>query len=269
MRGASLCAEEETTTYRGAVTFPHSRVGATLIATLLLLTGLPMASASAVEPDRIAGVGDARQLIVVSAPSMGSTTATLRAYERAESGAWREVMGATPAFLGYGGMAPGKTRRQGSGTTPTGTYEILRGFGRSADPGTKLPYVKVDRNDAWTYNPRVPATYNLFQNANVSWSSYGNYVEMLWSYGRQYDYVAVLDYNLPDGKVTRNDRGVRRTSTPADTRAGGGIFLHVSKGKPTAGCISIAKPRMRQLMRWLDPKRSPVIAIGTPTTLTS
>lgn len=251
------------------MTFPHSRVGATLIATLLLFIGLPMAPASAapVAPDQIAGVGDARQLIVVSAPSMRSTTATLRAYERTKNGAWREVLGATKAFLGYGGMAPGKSRRQGTGTTPTGTYEILRGFGRSADPGTKLPYVKVDRNDAWTYNPRVPATYNLFQDADVSWGSYGSYVEMLWSYGRQYDYVAVLDYNLPDGTVTRNARGVRRTTEPADTSAGGGIFLHVSKGKPTAGCISIAKPRMRQLMRWLDPTKAPVIAIGTPSRL--
>ena len=236
---------------------------------LLFLAVPATASAAPVTPEQIRGIGDARQLIVVSAASMRSTTATLTAYERAEDGSWREVMGATPAFLGYGGLAPGPTRRQGTGTTPTGTYEILRGFGRSADPGTRLPYVRVDRNDAWTYNPRVPATYNLFQDAAVSWSSYGSYVEMLWSYGRQYDYVAVLDYNLPDGKVTRNARGVRRTDQSADTRAGGGIFLHVSKGKPTAGCISIAKPRMRVLMRWLDPKKSPAIAIGTPATLTN
>lgn len=234
-------------------------------ALFLLLVGLPLSSASAApfSPEQVAGAGDADQLIVVTAASLRSKTATLRAYERAKNGTWREVMGATPAFLGYGGLALGPKRRQGTGTTPTGTYEILRGFGRSADPGTRLPYVKVDRNDAWTYNPRVPATYNLFQDADVSWASYGNYVERLWSYGRQYDYVAVLDYNLPDGKVSRSSRGVRRTSAPADTRAGGGIFLHVSKGEPTAGCISIERSRMRTLMTWLDPKKDPVIAIGT------
>ncbi len=234
-------------------------------ALFLLLVGLPLSSASAapLSPEQVAGTGDADQLIVVTAASLRSKTATLRAYERAKNGTWREVMGATPAFLGYGGLALGPKRRQGTGTTPTGTYEILRGFGRSADPGTRLPYVKVDRNDAWTYNPRVPATYNLFQDADVSWASYGNYVERLWSYGRQYDYVAVLDYNLPDGKVSRSSRGVRRTSAPADTRAGGGIFLHVSKGEPTAGCISIERSRMRTLMTWLDPKKDPVIAIGT------
>jgi L,D-peptidoglycan transpeptidase YkuD (ErfK/YbiS/YcfS/YnhG family) len=247
----------------------RARALTVLGAVALLLVGLPTsATAAPVMPQDIVGVGDAQQLIVVTAPSMRSTTAILTAYEQKKDGSWREVMDSTSAFLGYGGLAPGKKRRQGTGTTPTGTYEILRGFGRSPDPGTRLPYVRVDRNDAWTYNPRVPATYNLFQSANVSWSSYGSYVEMLWSYGRQYDYVAVLDYNLPDGKVTRNAKGVRRTDQPADTRAGGGIFLHVSKGKPTAGCISIAKPRMRQLMQWLDPKKTPVIAIGTRRGLT-
>jgi L,D-peptidoglycan transpeptidase YkuD (ErfK/YbiS/YcfS/YnhG family) len=90
---------------------------------------------------------------------------------------------------------------------------------------------------------------------------------MLWSYRRQYDYVTVLDYNLPDGPITRNDRGVRRATTPADTRAGGGIFLHVSKGTPTAGCIAIARPRMRELMRWLDPESDPVLVVGPAGTL--
>lgn len=238
--------------------------GFALIASVL---SMPIAHAAPPAPSDIPGIGSAEQLIVVQAPSMRSTTATLRAYERDSGGAWREVMGATPAFLGYGGLAPGSRRRQGTGTTPTGAYEILRGFGRSADPGTSLPYVRVDRNDAWTYNPRVPSTYNLFQDAPVSWASYGRYVERLWAMGRQYDYVAVLDYNLPDGAVTRTSRGVRRTGEPADTRAGGGIFLHVSKGQPTAGCISIERSRMRELLRWLEPEHSPVIAIGTAASL--
>lgn len=238
---------------------------ALLVSLATLMSGLLAAPAAAVpsfHPSRLAGIGDARQVIVVTAPSWRSTTATLRAYEQDDNGKWTVAMEATPAYLGYGGLAPADTRRQGTGTTPAGTFEVLRSFGRAADPGTELPYRRVDRNDAWTYNPRVPATYNLFQDADVSWASYGNYVEMLWSYGRQYDYVAVLDYNLPDGTVTRDARGVRRTSEPANTRAGGGIFLHVSKGQPTAGCIAVERPRMRDLMRWLDPAADPVLVVG-------
>jgi L,D-peptidoglycan transpeptidase YkuD (ErfK/YbiS/YcfS/YnhG family) len=101
----------------------------------------------------------------------------------------------------------------------------------------------------------------------LSWSSYGRYVEHLWSLGRQYDYVAVLDYNEPPGPVTTDNRGIRRASTPADTRAGGGIFLHVSKGEPTAGCISIREGAMRRIMNWLDAGKRPVIVIGSADTL--
>lgn len=231
----------------------------------ILLATTVTAPAQAVpdhHPSQLSGLGDARQVIVVTAPGWRSTTGTLRAYERKPEGGWRLVMDAIPANLGYGGLAPAASRRQGTGTTPAGTFEILRGFGRAGDPGTALPYRRVDRDDAWTYNPRVPATYNIFQDAPLDWSSYGRYVEMLWSYGLQYDYVAILDYNLPPGAISRDRKGVRRTSDPANTRAGGGIFLHVSNGKATAGCIAVARPRMKELMRWLDPALDPVLVVG-------
>jgi L,D-peptidoglycan transpeptidase YkuD (ErfK/YbiS/YcfS/YnhG family) len=230
-----------------------------------MLTGAVAAPARA-EPDfhpsRLAAIGDARQVIVVTAPGWRSTTGTLRAYERDTEGRWRRVMDATSADLGYGGLAPAASRRQATGTTPAGSFEIVSGFGRSRDPGTALPYRRVDRDDAWTYNPRVPATYNLFQDAPVNWSSYGDNVEMLWSYGLLYDYAAILDYNLPSGPVTRNARGMRVTTEPADTSAGGGIFLHVGNGKPTAGCIAIPRSQMKTLMRWLDPALDPVLVVG-------
>jgi len=245
-------------------------VGAALLGSVLagmIGAAAPAQASPGFHPSRLESIGDARQVIVVTAPSWRSTTGTLRAYERTDDGDWRIVVDAIPANLGYGGLAPAATRRQATGTTPAGTFAIVDAFGRSGDPGTQMPYRRVDRDDAWTYNPRVPATYNLFQDAPVSWSSYGSYVEMLWSYGRQYDYVTVLDYNLPTGDITRNARGVRRTSTPADTRAGGGIFLHVSKGTPTAGCIAIARPRMRGILQWLDPRKDPVLVVGPVGTL--
>ena len=77
--------------------------------------------------------------------------------------------------------------------------------------------------------------------------------------GRQYDYVAVMDYNLPRGEITTGPDGVRRAKTPADTRKGGGIFLHVSKGEPTAGCIAVNERTMKRILRWLDPAANPVI----------
>lgn len=83
----------------------------------------------------------------------------------------------------------------------------------------------------------------------------------------QYDYVAVLDYNLPAGPIVTGADGIRRSPGPPSTTAGGGIFLHVSNGNLTSGCISIGKPQMKQVMAWLDPFHHPVIVIGTEDTI--
>ena len=123
------------------------------------------AAPAAIDPSRLAHVGDAGQVIIVTAPSWRSTTGTLRAFERDGSGGWREVVAATPAWLGYGGLVLGTQRKQGTGTTPAGTYAITSAFGSLPDPGTRLPYRAFDRNDSWTYDPDHPFTYNVFQTA--------------------------------------------------------------------------------------------------------
>lgn len=150
-----------------------------------------------------------------------------------------------------------------------GTYALTTVFGRLPDPGSKLPYTKIDRNDAWTYNPKFPSTYNLFQDANRSWASYGGYVEHLWQLGPQYDYVVTTGFNEPKGPVQRAGNGVRRTSQPSNTQRGGGIFLHVSKGEPTVGCVSMPRADMRRLVQWLDPAAHPVVVIGLDSQLTN
>lgn len=207
-----------------------------------------------------ARVGDARQVIVVEAPRWSSTEGTLTAFEKS-NGEWVIAQPTVRAQLGYGGLVRGDKRRQGTGTVPTGVFDILSGFGRKADPGTELDYIQVDRNDAWTYNPKAPSTYNVFQDTDRSWKSYGGYVEELWDMGMQYDYVAVLDYNLPEGPIRTDAKGIRRSTTPPNTSRGGGIFLHVGNGNKTAGCVAVKRSVMRDLMRWLDPDKDPVIVI--------
>ena len=218
------------------------------------------ASATPELPAALNSVGKSEQVVLVQANNWDATKGTLRAFAKVK-GSWVEIQKKVPVDLGYGGLVQGDKRRQGTGKTPTGTYAITSAFGRKADPGTKLDYIKIDRNDAWTYNPRVPSTYNIFQTVNRSWKSYGNYVESLYSYGKQYNYVAVMDFNLPRGKITKGPNGVYRTDKPANTSRGGGIFLHVSNGDETAGCIAVSEPVMRDLMTWFSPKKNPVIIV--------
>ena len=226
----------------------------------VMLIGLVSPVSSQATPALLNEITDSDQVVLVTAKSWRSTVGTVQVFEKKKS-SWSVIQNSVKANLGYGGLVPGNKRKQGTGTTPTGTYAFTSAFGIKPDPGTKLTYFKVDNNDAWTYNPKFPSTYNILQTANKNWSSYGNYVEILSTYRKQYNYVAVLDFNLPSGKITKGANGINRTDQSANTSRGGGIFLHVSNGTKTAGCIAIPEGSMKEILQWLEPKKNPVIVI--------
>lgn len=230
----------------------------------VILIGLVYPTSSQATPALLNEITDSEQVVLVTANSWQSTMGTVQVFEK-KNDSWSATQKSVSALLGSGGLVPGNKRQQGTGTTPTGTYAFTSAFGIKPDPGTKLSYIKVDNNDAWTYNPKFPSTYNVFQTVNKTWSSYGNYVEILSSYKKQYNYVAVLDFNLPKGKITTGANGVNRTDQSANTTRGGGIFLHVSNGTKTAGCIAVSESAMKEILKWLDPKKNPVIVIRVKT----
>ncbi len=61
-----------------------------------------------------------------------------------------------------------------------------------------------------------------------------------------YDYGAVVAYNTA-------------ARTPG---LGSGIFMHVSRNRPTAGCVALRVDRLLKILRWLDPAASPAIVLG-------
>ena len=217
--------------------------------------------AQAGQVDRLNAITTSDQVVIVTAIRRSATTGTLRSYERVNDH-WNQVQSPTPVFLGRSGLVPAQSRVQSSGTTPMGTFALLTAFGRKFNPGTQLPYTHVDRNDAWTYNPKVPSTYNLFQSADRTWATYGKYVEHLWQLGSQYDCVVTTSFNQPPNQIIQGRDGINRAISPANTHQGGGIFLHVSKGVPTAGCVSMSRNVMRTLLQWLKPSANPVVMIG-------
>jgi L,D-peptidoglycan transpeptidase YkuD (ErfK/YbiS/YcfS/YnhG family) len=236
---------------------------------LLAETGRPAAAHSRppYHPSRLASVDGADQVLVVTSGSWSSSTARLRAYQRTADGSWRLRRGPAPARVGYNGFVPAAQRRQSTGTTPAGTFAVLGAFGTGPDPGTALAYRRVDGNDWWPYDPRDPETYNVWQPRRgpaADWRP--SWAEHLSSYGRQYRHAAVLDFNLPAG--VHRSGGEWRADTPADTRRGGGIFLHVNGPGATAGCVSVRAADMRALLRWLRPGRGPVIVMGPRSAIT-
>ena len=181
------------------------------------------------------------QAIVVRATAPGRTTAALTAYERA-SGGWRVAHGPWTAYVGRSGIAPFGEKREGDGRTPSGTYGFEFAFGVDPDPGARLPFRRVTGpNIVWDDDPASPR-YNEWVDTNSA--DAGASPEPMYV-RPQYTLGAVIAYN------TERTPGL-----------GSAIFLHVSAGRPTAGCVALPAAQLRQLLLWLDPARSPVIAIG-------
>jgi len=205
-------------------------------------------SASNLLVDHISGIGSAQQVIAVATDGYGTSAATLTAYER-EGNGWREVFGPWFAYVGRNGVAPYGAKREGDGRTPSGVYGFDFMFGVEADPGTHFPYRRITGSNIVWDDDSNSANYNRWIDTNTASAGVGP--EPMYN-TPSYDYGAVIAYNT--------------ARTPG---LGSAIFLHVSHGSSTAGCVAVPTDQLLALLRWLDPGRAPVIAIGTLNSLSS
>jgi L,D-peptidoglycan transpeptidase YkuD (ErfK/YbiS/YcfS/YnhG family) len=189
------------------------------------------------------------QLITVEAKVARTTYAELRTWRRVD-GCWVATAGPYGARVGRKGLSA--NRREGDGTTPTGTYRIGRTmYGNEANPGVRFRYRRLRCGDWWDEDPSSP-TYNSFQHVACGTTPpFTGGSEGMWQQPRPYPYLAVVEYNM----------------RPVVPGRGSGIFLHAQNGGPTIGCISLRKAELRAVLRWLRPDAVPVIAIGTRTQL--
>jgi L,D-peptidoglycan transpeptidase YkuD (ErfK/YbiS/YcfS/YnhG family) len=214
-------------------------------------------------PTRLTHLGDARQAIVVTGRSAGSSYATLRAYGRGDDGRWRAIFPAMSARSGYGGWAWATKRVQDTGTTPIGTFRLTEAYGLAPDPGSRLPYRRLDGNDYWAGDKNDPLTYNVFQpvaGPARTWRTSES--ERMADYPRQYAYLVVIDFNRPASVSWNAVRHQYEAKNPAVAGRGSAIFLHVTGKGATAGCVSVAPTHMISLLRWLDPAQRPRIVMA-------
>jgi L,D-peptidoglycan transpeptidase YkuD (ErfK/YbiS/YcfS/YnhG family) len=172
-------------------------------------------------------------------------------WTRSPGGAWEARTSTDDGRTGYGGLVRAAYRRQGSGSTPLGTFRLPWAFGRHPrDPAWPLTYRRIRPGDYWVQD-NASDFYNRFRNrrqGGFRWwlpSSDVNSSERLANYPRQYEYAIVTSFNHEQVR-----------------HRGSGIFLHVNGRGATAGCVSAPRPFLRRLMRELDPDSRPVIAIG-------
>jgi L,D-peptidoglycan transpeptidase YkuD (ErfK/YbiS/YcfS/YnhG family) len=207
---------------------------------------LALAISPAAEAERSAcrpASGTGSQLITVETTSRASTHASLRLWRR-EAGCWLPAAGPFAARVGRNGVSG--NRREGDGTTPTGTYRIGRTmYGIAPDPGVRYRYRRIVCGDYWVEDPSSPS-YNRFRHIPCGQTPpFRVKGERLWQATTAYRHFAVIEFN----------------TNPVVPGRGSGIFLHATTGGPTNGCVSLPLAQLRQVLRWLRPEQAPRITI--------
>ena len=195
--------------------------------------------------NQLSSTGSAQQLVTVVAPRWSSTQGTLQAWRRS-GGCWRAAAGPWTAWLGQHGISAHK--REGDRTTPAGMFGFLPVmYGIAPTPGVHYRYHRVVCGDWWVEDSRSP-WYNRFRHVPCgSKPPFRVTSEDMSRSPTAYRHLAVIAYN----------------TSPIVSGRGSGIFLHVSTGRPTLGCVSLPLPQLLTVLRWLRPSRGPLIAIGT------
>jgi L,D-peptidoglycan transpeptidase YkuD (ErfK/YbiS/YcfS/YnhG family) len=182
-------------------------------------------------------------VITVVAHSASSTTATLRVWKKAPGGGWLQTGRAVTAHVGADGLS--RSPSEFRSATPVGSFTLTQAFGFYSDPGTALRYFKTRPSDWWI--SQSGPLYNTHQRcASHCRFTQGAPNEHLYYETPYYNYAVVI--NTPHG----------RSAYPH----GSAFFLHVTDGRPTAGCVAISQSRLVQIMRSLTPGQHPRILIG-------
>ena len=141
---------------------------------------------------------------------------------------WKPVI-RTRAFVGRDGINNDCRRDM---KTPTGIYTLTSSFGIKRNPGSKLPYTRINGSH-YLCNDNEE-NYNKLVSTRKYPHSCGG--EHMISYTRSYAYGMILDHN--------------KEQDPTETN---GIFFHCTSGySSTSGCIAIKERLMRKAVRMCE-----------------
>lgn len=188
------------------------------------IDGLGPATLAAIPPD-------AQQVVVAAGDGPDENSGSLARWERGDGG-WFRVEAPVPARNGERGWTT--DHREGDLRTPIGVFGLSAAGGADPNPGVALPY------------DHDPGFY----------VASGRSVDGTASLVGVFDHVVAVDYNRVPS--TAPSDGTR----PLGREAGGDIWIHLDHGAGTRGCIGIDRTAIVDLLRWLDPARSPVVVMG-------
>ena len=193
-----------------------------------------------------------RQVVSVVTPEWESTRGRLCTLEKTGEN-WIAVGRAIEVTVGRAGLGwglglqsgerYGPVKREGDKRAPAGIFWLESGFGTERLTLRKFDYRRTNKNDRWVDDP-VSAYYNRWVElgeVEKDWTS----AEVLRRPDGIYDYVIVVGHNRD----------------PIVPGRGSAIFLHSWFGEsvPTIGCTAMARKNVKNLLKWLDRKKHPVL----------
>jgi D-alanyl-D-alanine dipeptidase len=199
-----------------------------------------------------------RQLIVVTTRGWDDVPGTLRRFERKGTGAtWSRVGQEVPVAVGRKGLGwgaglvetggmEGPQKREGDGKAPAGLFAL----------GTAFGFAPV-QDAAWLRLPYTPLTPSVECVDDTASRRYNLIV----------DRASIGDVDWNSSEQMRSVEGyrwglvVRHNAAPTIAGRGSCIFLHVwaGPGRGTAGCTAMEEVNLKGLLRWLDPKKIPLL----------
>jgi L,D-peptidoglycan transpeptidase YkuD (ErfK/YbiS/YcfS/YnhG family) len=188
--------------------------------------------------------GSATRVITVVGYSHSSTTARLQAWTKAPGGGWFRHGSAVTAHVGSDGLSTAASEYRSA--TPIGSFSLTQAFGAYSDPGTALPYTHTNSHHWWISDVHS-SLYNTLQYCHPGCSFAHSPNEHLYYETPYYNYAVAINYNTYPKPVPGR---------------GSAIFLHVTDGHATAGCVAISQSKLVSLMRWLTPSAHPRMLIG-------
>ena len=203
-----------------------------------------------------AQIPNTKQLIVVTTKNWSTPQGSLQRYEK-EGKAWHKIGKAIAIKLGRNGLGWGIglhstpkdakiIKKEGDGKAPAGIFELKQAFGYFPFV-VDYPYEVykatnhcVDDVNSKFYNKIVDST-----KVAVDYKS----KEHMRFPKNYYKYGVVVNHNHID-------------EAGAIKGAGSCIFIHI-KSVPTAGCTVMREDEMKEIIKWLDVDKHPLLVQGT------
>ena len=202
-----------------------------------------------------AQIPNTKQLIVVSSKNWATPNGTLQRYEKTD--AWKKVGKSIDIKLGLNGLGWGiglhsipinakYIKKEGDGKAPAGIFSLKQAFGYNPFV-VDYPY-EVYKSTDHCVDDVNSKLYNKIVDSSKEKVDYRSFEHMRFAKD-YYKYGIVVNHNHID-------------EAGAVKGAGSCIFIHI-KSVPTAGCTVMHEDEMKELIKWLDVSKNPLLVQGT------